>query len=119
MQSTSTQTMKKPPTYGKCDHGFVRIWGEFHPVHDGPDGVERVVGHLRSLHLPPLPAALGLGWIQAAIDIDVVHPLPGDSCPIQGFCLDHSFAMNSITIHLNQIGFVVHPGDDGRENVHQ
>lgn len=60
----------------KCDHGFVRVRGELHPIHDGPDGVERVVSHLRGLHLPPLPPALRFDRVKGAFDVDMVDAIP-------------------------------------------
>lgn len=105
-------------TYGKCDHGFIRVRSELHPIHDGSDGIERVIGHLRGLHLPSLPAALGFGRIQTAIHTDVVdavpmyYSIPTDSSPIQAFAIDSSFPVDSIPIHLNQVTLVIQPGTD-------
>lgn len=104
-------------TYGKCDHGFVLVWGELHAIHDGPDGIERVVGHLWRFYIPSQPAALGFGRIQAAVHADVMdaipmYSLPTDSRPIQAFSVDGRFAVDSIPIHLNQIRLVLHPGTD-------
>lgn len=33
-------------TDGEGDHGFIGVRGELHPIHDGPDGIKRVLGHL-------------------------------------------------------------------------
>ncbi|KAG7245317.1 hypothetical protein INR49_030872, partial [Caranx melampygus] len=65
-----------------------------------------LVTHL-GLHFPSLPAALGFGWIQAAIHVDMVyavpvHSLPIDPRPIQGFAIECRFAVDSIPIHLHQ-----------------
>lgn len=119
--------MQKPLTYGECNHGFVWVRGDFHPVHNGPDGIECVFGHLWGLHVPSLPAALGFGRIQTAIHTDVVDAVPMhsfaiDSGPIQAFAIDGAFSVDSIPIHLNQVRLVIHPGtddEDGQEVLEQ
>lgn len=42
----SPTSFRNPLTYGKSDHGFIRVRGELHPIHYGSDGIERFVGHL-------------------------------------------------------------------------
>ena len=101
-----------PLTYGECDHGFIRVRGELHPIHNGPDGIERVVGHLRGLHFPSLPTALGLGRIKTAIHTDVMNAISVNSFPIEAFGIDGAFSVDSIPIHLNQVRLVIHPGTD-------
>lgn len=96
-------------TDGQRDHGFVGVWRELHPVHDGPDGVECVVGHLGGLHVPPQPAALAFGGIQTAVSTEAVNATPSDSRPIWGFAVDRVFSMDSISVHLYQVSLVVHP----------
>lgn len=63
-------------TYGKCNHFFIWVRSEFHPIHNGSDGVERVDGHLRGLHLPLLPATPDLCWIQASVHTDMMYAVP-------------------------------------------
>lgn len=112
-------------TDGEGDHGFIGVRGELHPIHDGPDGIKRVLGHLWWLHLPPLPAALGFGRIQTAIHADVVDTVPVYSLPIgtiQGFGVDGGFPVDSIPVHLHQVRLVIHPGtdeDDGQKVLEQ
>lgn len=104
---------KSKPTYGQRNHGLVGVWRELHPVHDGPDGIERVVGHLRGLHVPPQPVALAFGWIQTAIGTDAVNATSSDRGHWGhwkwGFAIHRVFSMDSISIHLHQVSLVVHP----------
>lgn len=95
-------------TYGEGDHGLVWVGRELHPVHNGPDGIEGVVGHVRRLHLPSLPTAFGLGRIQGAVHVDVVEAVGLDSHPVQAPPVD------SLLIPLNQKRLTIHPGTGGR-----
>lgn len=91
-------------TYGESDHGLVWVRCELHSVHNSPDRIEGVVGHVWGLHFPSQPAALGLGRIQSAVHVDVVEAVGLDSHPIQAPPVD------SVLVPLNQVGLLIHPG---------
>lgn len=94
-------------TYGEGNHGLVWVGRELHPVHNGPDGIEGVVGHVRGLHFPSLPAAFGFGRIQSAVHVDVVEAVGLDSHPVQAPPVD------SVLVPLNQERLLIHPGTGG------
>lgn len=56
--STWEREVKWPElTNWQRDHGFVRIRLHLHVVHNGSDGIEGFIGHVRGPHIPPgLPA---------------------------------------------------------------
>lgn len=89
-------------TNGKADHGFIRVWGELHPIYDGPYGIQGVVSHQGRLHLPCLPAALVFDRRRIPTDAGMVNGLPVDSVPIRLFAI-------GVLVHLNQVRLGIIP----------